>query len=193
MTQNFYKKAKQFVIDSFTKIGKPYQIKHLERTVYWIKQLKPDADEALFISAMAHDIERAFRKQDVKDKKYSHGFADLEFYRPHEERGADIMAEFLKKEGAEQELIDRVNMLISKHEEGGDDDQNLLKDADSISFFENNVSTFLTRLVSKVGKEKVKEKFDWMFNRMTSEKAKQISRQWYEEVINKLEEGVEGR
>jgi len=79
-------------------------------------------------------------------------------------------------------------MLISKHEEGGNDDQNLLKDADSISFFENNVPLFLTKHVSEVGKEKVKEKFDWMFNRITSEKAKQIARQWYEEAIKKLDE-----
>jgi len=188
MTQNLYEKAEQFVTDSFTKIGKTYQIKHLEKTVYWIKQLKPDADEALLISAIAHDIERAFRKQDVEDKKHSHSYADPEFFRTHVERGADIMAEFLKKEGAEQTLIDKVKILISNHEEGGNDDQNLLKDADSISFFENNVSAFLTRLVSKVGKEKVKEKFDWMFNRMTSERAKQIARHWYEEAITKLEE-----
>lgn len=188
MTENLYTKAEQFVIDSFTKLGKTSQIKHFERTVYWIKQLKADADEALLISAIAHDIERAFRKQDVKDKKHSHSYADPEFFRSHEERGAEIMADFLKKEGAEQKLIDRVKMLISKHEEGGNDDQNLLKDADSISFFENNVPTFLTKHVSEVGKEKVKEKFDWMFNRITSEKAKQIARQWYEEAIKKLDE-----
>jgi len=187
MDQDLYKKSEQFVIDSFTKLGKTSQIKHFEKTVYWIKHLKADADEALLISAIAHDIERAFRKQDVKDKKHSHSYADPAFFRPHEERGAEIMAEFLRKEGAEQKLIDRVKMLVSKHEEGGNDDQNLLKDADSISFFENNVSTFLTKHVFEVGKEKVKEKFDWMFNRITSEKAKQIARSWYEEAIKKLE------
>ena len=72
-------------------------------------------------------------------------------------------------------------MLVSKHEIGGNDDQNLLKDADSISFFENNVEYFVGRTVSETGKEKVKDKFDWMYNRMTSEKAKQFARQLYAE------------
>ncbi len=187
MDLKYYQKAKQFVIGSFTKCGKSYQIKHFERTVYWMKKLKADADEALLISAVAHDIERAFRKKDVEDKKISHSYTDLEFLRPHEERGAEIIADFLKKESAEQKLIDKVKKLVSRHEEGGDEDQNLLKDADSISFFENNVSVFLRKDVPEIGKEKVKEKFDWMFNRITSEKARQISRQWYEEAIKKLE------
>ena len=44
-----YNKAEQFVKGSFTKKGKTYQIKHFVRTAYWIKQLKPNADEALLI------------------------------------------------------------------------------------------------------------------------------------------------
>ena len=78
-------------------------------------------------------------------------------------------------------------MLVSKHEEGGNDDQNLLKDADSVSFFETNISLFLTKHVQDVGKEKVREKFDWMYKRITSEKAKQIARPWYEEAIKNLD------
>lgn len=76
-------------------------------------------------------------------------------------------------------------MLVSKHEEGGNADQNLLKDADSISFFENNVPIFLN-IAKKIGKEKVKQKFDWMYNRITSKKAKQISEKWYKEAIKDL-------
>jgi len=93
----------------------------------------------------------------------------------------------LKIEDAEQNLIDKVKMLVLKHEEGGNDEQNLLKDADSISFFENNVPIFLTEQVAKKGKDKVKEKFNWMFNRITSEKAKQIARFWHENAIKELE------
>jgi len=187
MNQELYKKAEQFVRDSFTKIGKSSQIKHFKRTVYWVKELKADADKALLISAITHDIERAFRKKDVIEKKHTLSYANPEFFRPHEERGAEIITDFLKKEGAEQKLIERVKMLVSRHEEGGNDDQNLLKDADSISFFENNVPVFLDKYVPEVGKEKVREKFDWMFNRITSKKAKQITQQWYEEAIKNLD------
>ena len=190
MSPELYNKAEQFVIVSFTKVGKSSQIKHFIRTVHWIKELKPDADEALLISAVAHDIERAFRQKDVSEKKNSAGFTDKEFLRPHEERGAEIICGFLKQQGAKDEFIQRVKMLVSRHEEGGDDDQNLLKDADSISFFENNVSLFLTKKVNEVGKERVRQKFDWMFNRITSGKAKQISKHWYEEAIKGLNEKI---
>ena len=77
-------------------------------------------------------------------------------------------------------------MLVSKHEIGGNDDQNLLKDADSISFFETNVDYFVSMAVSEIGKEKVKDKFDWTFNRITSDKAKQFAQQLYQEAIKKL-------
>lgn len=76
--------------------------------------------------------------------------------------------------------------MISKHEVGGDDDQNLVKDADSISFLENNVDVFLSEHVQKSGKEKVRDKFNWMFDRITGEKAKELARPLYEEAIRRL-------
>ena len=192
MNQELYKKVEQFVIDSFNKtysfneVNKISQIKHFIRTVHWVKELRPDADEALLISAVAHDIERAFRQKDVLEKKKSAKFSDLDWLRIHEERGAEIVSDFLKQQGAADEIIERVAMLVSRHEEGGNDDQNILKDADSLSFFENNIPLFLTEVVGKVGKERVREKFDWMYNRITSEKAKQIALPWYKEAIAKL-------
>ncbi|MBW2993145.1 DUF4202 domain-containing protein [Candidatus Woesearchaeota archaeon] len=183
---NLYKKVEKFVVDSFTKPNKVYQIKHFLRTAYWIKKLKPNADESLQIAAVAHDIERALRREDMHKKKLK-GYAGKEFLRPHQERGAEIIGDFLKKQGADKKLINKVKMLISRHEEGGNKEQNLLKDADSISFFENNVSFFLTEKVPEVGKAKVKEKFDWMFSRITSRKAKKIAKPWYEKALRDLE------
>jgi hypothetical protein len=57
---NYFKKVQKFVRDSFNKAGSPSNILHHERTIYWIKRLKPEADEALLIAGLAHDIERAF-------------------------------------------------------------------------------------------------------------------------------------
>lgn len=37
--------------------------------------------------------------------------------------------------------------MISRHEEGGDDAQNALMDADSVSFFETNVENFVRKKV----------------------------------------------
>lgn len=167
-TNNLYKKTEKFVIDSFIKIGKEQEVKHLLRTVYWIRKLNKlvynrTADKALIISAVAHDIERAYRKDDVK-KIISSGFLSKEFLRLHEKRGAEIIAGFLKTQKANQRLIDNVKQLVSKHEEGGNEDQNLLKDADSLSFFECNVNKFLGKAETK-GKEYVKEKFEWMYTK----------------------------
>lgn len=185
MTELF-NEVKQFVKESFEKCGFREQIKHLERTVYWVKRLKPDADEALLIAAFAHDIQTAFRWEELQKEIYKTKFVDKERLKKHQEEGARIIGEFLEKQGANPEIINRVKMLISKHEEGGNEDQTLLKDADSISFFENNIEMFLKR-AKDVGKEKIRQKFDWMYNRITSEEAKNIVKLWYQKAINDLE------
>jgi hypothetical protein len=184
----FYKKVEQFVIEKFSKAGDDHGIKHFLRTVYWIKVMKPDADEALLIAAIAHDIERGDRKNNSYDKikKFNKGFISDEHLSHHQNEGAKIIMEYLQKIGADKKLTERVRMLISKHEVGGNDDQNLLKDADSVSFFENNVEHFIAKKVNETSKEKVKDKFDWMFNRIISKKAKKIARPWYEEAIKRL-------
>lgn len=43
---------------------------HSKNTLEWLLKLKPDADEALQIAALAHDIERAIEKRKVKQKDY---------------------------------------------------------------------------------------------------------------------------
>jgi len=188
MRSELYQKVEQFVVDSFTKAGNIEGIKHLKRTVYWVLQLKSDADEALLISAIAHDIERVFRNPNYIEelKKSERGFRDEGRINHHQEEGAEIIANFLKSQEANKELIERVKMLVSKHEVGGNDEQNLLKDADSMSFFENNVEYFISNLAPKVGADKVKEKFKWMFGRISSEKAKEIARLWYEDAMRQL-------
>ena len=188
MSLKLYKEVENFVKNSFINTGFGWQIKHFERTVYWVLELKPDADEALLISAIAHDIERAFKKnishQDIKKSKK--GFGDINYLNFHQKQGGKIIERFLKKQNADKKLIQRVKMLISKHEIGGNADQNLLKDADSLSFFENNTEYFIEKLVSTMGVKKIKEKIDWMFNRISGKKARNIAFPWYEKAIKQL-------
>jgi len=186
MEGELYKKVEQFVIDSFTNTGKTQGIKHFLRTTYWLKELEPQADEAMQIAAVSHDIERAFRQPDILEIQTKVGFTDLAFLRLHQERGAEIIGSFLKQQNVSDQVIDKVKMLVSRHEEGGNKEQNILKDADSISFFENNIEHFLTKIAAEKGKDKTQAKFDWMFNRITSNKAKQIAQQWYNEAIKQL-------
>ena len=188
MTKNIYKKVERFVINVFSEEDDDSGIKHFLRTVYWMKILKPDIDEALLVSAIAHDIERGFRDHQNYNhiKKTDKGFRSDKHLTHHQNEGARIIGEYLQQIGADKKFIRRVKMLISKHEVGGNEDQNLLKDADSISFFENRADHFVSKQVIETSKDKVKDKFDWMFNRISSEKARQISQPWYEEAIKKL-------
>jgi hypothetical protein len=185
---NYFDKVRQFVIDSFTASGNTQDLKHFDRTVYWLLQLEPNSDEALRIAAVAHDAERAFRDFSKEIAGQSEkGFLDEQHLKHHQEKGAEIIAEFLERNDAPGELIERIKMLIEKHEVGGSDEQNLLKDVDSISYFENQVDHFVHEKAKKFGGKKVREKFDWMFDRITSEEAKKIARPMYEAAIKKLD------
>lgn len=186
----YYFKVKQFAIETFPQDEEVNKVvvRHLKRTAYWVRQLKPEADEALLIAAVVHDIERAFPNEDKCSlDEFKEGFEDPDYLRPHEKRSAEIAAEFLKAQGADESLVEQVKDLILHHELGGTEDQNILKDADSISFFENVADYFIEKRVSKLGKDVIRDKFNWMYSRITSEKAKETAGPMYENALRELE------
>jgi len=168
---------------------------HLVRTGYWVKRLYPEAKDSLIIASITHDIERAFKDGRNPPSPEMNGakWDDPVYNRWHSERSAVFVKNFLKKEGANSKLIDDVAKLISVHEEGGWKEADLLRDSDSISFLEINAPYF----ISKIGKDlsshrqnlsrgEVREKFDYMFNRIGSKKAKQFATPFYEKAIEEL-------
>ena len=179
---NLFNKIRNFVNESFKK--NEDQMLHFDRTVHWLKKLKPNATEDFLIAAIGHDIERAFR---VNEPFKRAGFRDEEFLKNHMKKGAEILGKFLKEEGADDITIKKVKHLVSGHELGGDEDQNLLKDADSLSFVENNAQIFLSKF-DELGYEKIKEKFDWMYERISSPKAKELAKPFYNDMMSKLNE-----
>lgn len=90
-----FNKVEQFVSDSFKKNNDTQGFKHLQRTAYWVKQLNPNADEALLTAAVSHDIERGFRNPNFTTIK-SKGFNDKEHLTYHQEEGARIIANYLR-------------------------------------------------------------------------------------------------
>ncbi|MFB6213104.1 MAG: DUF4202 family protein [Candidatus Nanohaloarchaea archaeon] len=189
----YFSKVKQFVDEEFRKAGRPDHLEHLARTVHWIKQLEPDATDALKIAGYAHDMEHAERwqqedKSDNADRHEKKNFTDPDRLESHQERSAEIVASFLEDSGAPRELVEKVRELVRKHEEGGTPEQDILKDADSLSFFECNVDIFLDATGKVFRKQDVREKYDWMFKRISSEEAREIAEPWYREAIEKLEE-----
>ena len=161
---NLYQKTKQFVIKT---IGKDKNdLIHAKRTVYWVKKLKPDSDEALLIAAVAHDIERAIYGDRQKGQ-------DTKKIRAHEEQSAIEIEKFLKTQNADETLIQRVKHLVICHEEGGDEEQNILNDADCLAVLEKKTKRWITE--SQV---EGKKRTDFVFGRIKSEKAKQIAKKF---------------
>lgn len=183
---DLYQKTEQFVKESFENSGRG-GMTHLQRTAFWVKRLYPKADSALLIAAVSHDIERAFRREDVEHaQKSEKGFLDEKHLKYHQEKGAEIIFNFLIKAGADKDFSRKVKVLIEKHEVGGTREQDTLRDADSVSFFENNADHFVKDKADMTGKEKVREKFIWMFDRIASPAAREIARPWYEAALKDL-------
>jgi len=153
-----------------------------------MEQFYPDFTEAHRIAAYSHDIERGIMKERDRD------YLNRDFLKQHMEDGARIMSDFLKKEGADNETIEKVKHLIKNHEIGGDNEQNALMDADSVSFFETNAEMFVKDRVKEDGYEKIKGKLDWMFNRISTEEHRKFARDNYlkwSKALNEFKEVVD--
>jgi len=141
----YFDLVKKFVAGSFEATDNPKELQHFERTVYWLLWLYPNADEAMQVAAYAHDIERAFRDK-TSNLFDSSDYKGSCFTVEHPRKGAEIVAKFLKDHNASDHFIKRTESLIAAHEIGGSNDQNLIKDADSISYFKIKFLTSLIKL-----------------------------------------------
>lgn len=114
---------------------------HAQNTLAWLLRLAPNADPALRIAALAHDIERA-----RPDRLRRQQFADYDYFKAlHAAIGARMAGRLLRKAGVTSKVRSEACRLIRLHEFGGDARSDLLKDADSISFFDHNLPLYLKR------------------------------------------------
>lgn len=111
--------------------------RHLERTRGWLLELAPEAGEAARLAALTHDAEREVVGGTPLDAQIG-AFDDAETVRAHCERSARVVGEWLRREGAAEELAAAVEELVLLHETGGTDEADLLQAADSLSFLETN-------------------------------------------------------
>jgi len=136
---NYFKKRIEEIIK---KSLVPEDSLHSKNTLKWLLKLKPDADEALKIAALGHDIERAIEERKVKRDDYKNYD---QFKDAHALNSAKIMVEIMKDCKINQELIEDVYYLVRHHETGGDSRANVLKNADPISFFDVNLPYYFER------------------------------------------------
>ena len=135
---------------------------HSKDTLKWLLVMKPDADEALQIAALGHDIERGYETDRVLKENYE---LYNEYKATHALNSAKILKEELEECGADEKLTEDVYWLVSRHEWGGDERADLLREADTISFFHNNLSYYFRRHTHDESLSKCR----WCFDRLSVE------------------------
>lgn len=172
-------------------IQKYSNAEHLVKTEGWLLRLKPDASEALILAALTHDMERAFPGPDSPRQHPSARASDPAYNLAHSQRSARIVAAFLREQEADSALVDEVAELIRAHEYGGWPEANLLQAADSLSFLEVNVALFLRWLAQPargLAPEHIRDKFDWMYERIQIAEARVLATPLYEAALRQLAE-----
>ena len=139
---NSIERVKQAIEAVVAKSSVPEDPLHSKNTLAWLLRLKPAADEALQIAALGHDIERAIERRKVRRAD----FDDYdEFKAAHARNSALVLKEIMQNCGLPTAIADDVCQLVCRHEVGGDDRCDLLKDADSISYFDVNLPFYFER------------------------------------------------
>ncbi len=134
---------------------------HSRNTLAWLLKLKPDADDSLQITALGHDIERAITERKVLRTDFTNFD---EFKVAHARNSAEILREIMLECGVQSRIIEDVYCLVCNHETGGDQRADLIRDADSISFFEVNLPLYFERSSYK----ETKRRCIWGFKRLSA-------------------------
>ena len=134
---------------------------HSKNTLQWLLRLKPEADEGLQIAALGHDIERAIEERKVKRQD----FEDYDsFKQTHAQNSAGILRELMLDNGVnDARFIDDVYSLVCRHEVGGDPRSDVLRDADSLSYFDVNLPHYYQRN----GREETLRRCLWGYRRLS--------------------------
>lgn len=132
------------------------EAEHAENTLFWTLKLKSSASLALQIAALAHDIERS-----RPDRYRSEDFSDhAEYKRKHSDKGAEMLTELLEKYDIDRDTVTEAAELVKLHEVGGTEDADVLQDADSISFFDNNLEFYYSYRGLEGTLKQIKYKFE---------------------------------
>jgi hypothetical protein len=146
-----------------------FELTHANLVLEWVLRLKPNADEALKIAALSHDIDRA--KTGITEKDLNDYSKINEFKKEHSIRSANFISEILQKYNYQPEFIKKVRRLVENHEFGGDEETDILTDADSLAYFDYNIPFYLKRN----GKERTEEKIKFMYQRLSESAKKQVT------------------
>lgn len=120
---------------------------HALDTWQWALRLDPNADLAVQLAALFHDVERLATEADARIEQHAGDYQA--FKDDHAARGAELAAALLAWVGVDAETRARAARLIAAHEHPpapGDPEAGalaLLNDADALSFFSLNSAGYL--------------------------------------------------
>ncbi|MBW2000289.1 MAG: DUF4202 family protein [Deltaproteobacteria bacterium] len=146
---------------------------HARNTLHWVLRLKPDADETLQIAALGHDIERALRDSNFRRQAY---YSYDSFKEAHAKKSAAILRDMILRLDLPDGFAEAVYRLVARHERGGCPRSDILRDADSLSFFEVNLPAYLER----EGWEGSEERCRWGYERLSAPRRRIIEMFRYE-------------
>ncbi len=133
--------AQRAVLDYIDRSSVPEDPAHARNTLEWVLRLWPGADPAMRLAALAHDIDRA-----STDKVRRCDYADYDSFKAaHARHGAQILCSLLSVYTFSRATVDEACRLVCLHEVGGDPRADLLRDADSLSYFETNLPLYFQR------------------------------------------------
>ncbi len=171
-----------------TWISAYWNAEHLRRTLDWLLELEPGASEALQLASLTHDMERFFPGGPQFDPATMIP-GEPEYTRAHSERSAQIVAEWIREQGADEELTREVARLIEQHETGGDAAANLLQAADSLSFLEVNADLVVAWAeTGRCSVERATQQHEWMFERIRPKHARQLAEPLFTSAVKRLED-----
>ncbi|MEH6823232.1 MAG: DUF4202 family protein [Motiliproteus sp.] len=166
--------AKQEIRRAIAGSQVPEDPRHADNTLDWLLRLAPDADETLQLAALAHDIDRAI--EEIKVRRAD--FDDYDAFKAaHARHGAELLRPILTACGVEPAIVDETCRLVTVHEVGGDRRADLLKDADSISYFDVNLPLYYQR----EGWAETKRRSLWGYRRLSATAKEIVKNICYEE------------
>ena len=152
--------AKREILEAIARSKVPEDFPHAHNTLEWLLKLDPTADQALQIAALSHDIDRAVTERKVLRAD----FPDFEtFKQAHAENSVTLLREILTTHDVEQSVAREACRLVLLHEIGGCPRSDLLKDADSLSYFEVNLPLYFQR----EGFAETKRRTLWGYSRLS--------------------------
>jgi hypothetical protein len=135
---------------------------HAIDTWQWMLRLEPRASRAAQLAALFHDVERLESEPDERIEQRAPDYAA--FKDAHAARGAELAMDVLIAAGVNPMTAERVRDVVASHERrGGDDEVDLLNDADALSFFSLNSAGY----ADYFGVEQTKRKVSYTLGRLS--------------------------